>query len=73
MSFYVIKHKSGLFLKHQYVTPNNKRSGITLVDNEFPCFNSTDAANQYIKDGDELFYSYDDEVKKEELTIVELC
>lgn len=45
MNLFVIKHKSGLFLKNEYVTASNKRSAVTLVDNEFPCFNSLDAAN----------------------------
>jgi hypothetical protein len=72
MSFFLIKHKSGLFLKNEYVTTYNNRSAITLVDNEFPCFNSHDAANNYINEGDELYYSYDQELKKEDLTIIQL-
>ena len=55
MKLFVIKHKSGLFLK-----------------NEFPCFNSHDAAKNYIDEGDELLYSYDQDLKKEDLTIIQL-
>ena len=44
----------------------------TLVDNEFPCFNSHDAAKNYIDEGDELYTSYDQEIKKEDLTIIQL-
>jgi hypothetical protein len=73
MSFFLIKHKSGLFLKNEYVTASNRRSSVTLVDNEFPCFNSYDAAKDYINEGDELFYSYEEDyLKKEDLTIIQL-
>ena len=72
MKLFVIKHKSGLFLKNEYVTKSNRRSAVTLVDNEFPCFNSHDAAKNYIDEGDELLYSYDQDLKKEDLTIIQL-
>lgn len=71
MNLFLIKHKSGLFLKNEYVTSYNKRSAVTLVDNEFPCFYSHDAANNYINEGDELFYSYNQDLKKEDLTIIQ--
>ena len=72
MKLFVIKHKSGLFLKHQYVTTINKRSAVTLVDNEFPCFNSYDSAYQYIQEGNELFYSYNYEISINDLKIITL-
>ena len=70
--FFVIQHKSGLFLKHQYVTKYNKRSSIALVESEFPCFKSEKDATDYVNDGDELFYTYDDDLKKEDLKIIKL-
>lgn len=72
MEIFLIQHKSGLFLKNEYVTTTIKRSYVHLVENEFPCFNSESAAKSYIEDGDEVFYSYNDDLKKEDLTILSI-
>lgn len=72
MEIFLIQHKSGLFLRNQYVTATVKKSYVSLVENEFPCFNSETAAKYYIEDGDELFYSYDQDLTKEDLTIVSI-
>lgn len=72
MEIFLIQHKSGLFLKNEYVTTTVKRSYVSLVENEFPCFNSEVIAKTYIEDGDELFYSYDQDLKKEDLKILSI-
>jgi hypothetical protein len=70
MKIFTIKHTSGLYLKNEYVSYTHKRSAVTLVDNEFPCFTSKEAAQEYMDAGDELFYSFNQDLRKEDLTIV---
>ena len=59
-TFYAVKHLQGKFLKLSYVTKSTPRSLVSLTDSNFPVWNSKSDAEQYIEDGKELFYSYED-------------
>lgn len=67
---YAIKHISGKYLKLIYCDSFNTKSHVSLVDNEINTFDSKENAQSYIDSGNELFYTYHEHLKIEDLEIV---
>lgn len=69
---WAVKHITGLYLYIQYITPAYKRSCVQLRDSGFMCFKTEEEAKQYIEDGKETYYSYDDKnIRLEDLKAVQ--